>query len=123
MIRPEFVAIDLLVTLTLAGSGVLGAWWLRRRTTLSTRNLYPPAAIGSMLLAASLALHAWALGLIALPLTASWLAGSVVGARWRTGDLGAGEELRNHELARRWIWQPAPELDKGDSHSVLGSMS
>jgi hypothetical protein len=114
IIRPEFVAIDLLVTLTLAGSGVLGAWWLRRRTTLSARNLYPPAAVGSALLTASLAFHAWTLALVMLPLVSPWLAGSVVGTRWRTGDLGAGEELRNHELARRWIWQPAPEVEKGE---------
>ena len=114
MLRSEVVAIDLLVTLTLAGTGVLGAWWLRRRTTLSAQNLYAPAAVGSVLLVASLALHAWVVGLVMMPLVSPWFAGSVVGARWRTGDLGAGEELRNHELARRWIWQPAPESEKGE---------
>lgn len=114
MLRPEVVVIDLLVTLTLAGSGVLVAWWLRRRTTLSARNLYLPATVGLVLLSGSVAVHAWGLGLMVLPLVSPWLAGSVVGKRWRTGDLGAGEELRNHELARRWIWQPAPELDEGE---------
>jgi hypothetical protein len=114
MLRPEVVVIDLLVTLTLAVSGVLGAWWLRRRTTLSARNLYLPAAVGLVLFTGSLAVHAWALGLVVLPVVSPWLAGSVVGRRWRTGDLGAGEELRNHELARRWVWQPAPELDEGE---------
>ena len=29
-------------------------------------------------------------------------------------DLGAGEELRNHELARRWFWQPAPARVAGE---------
>jgi len=114
MLRPEAVVIDLVVTLTLVGGGVLGAWLIRRRTTLSARNLYVPAAVGSIALAASFAAHAWTLGLLLLPLASPWVAGSIVGARWRSGDLGAGEELRNHELARRWIWQPAPELDEGE---------
>ena len=114
MLRPEVIAVDLLVTLTLAGAGVLGAWLLRRRTTLSARNLYAPAAAGAILLAAGVVLHAWTLGLVVLPLASPWVAGAIVGARWRSGDLGAGEELRNHELARRWIWQPAPEWSQGE---------
>ena len=39
---------------------------------------------------------------------------AVMGRRWRLADLGAGEELRNHELARRWIWQPPPERAPGE---------
>ena len=35
------------------------------------------------------------------------------GRRWRAADLGAGEELRNHELARRWIWEPRPARAPG----------
>jgi hypothetical protein len=42
------------------------------------------------------------------------MAGAIVGARWRSSDLGAGEELRNHELGRRWIWQSAPEDRDGE---------
>ena len=76
---------------------------------MSARNLYPPAAAGALSLAGAIGLGAWNVALVLLPLVSPWMAGAVVGARWRSSDLGAGEELRNHELARRWIWQPAPE--------------
>ena len=114
MLRPEVVVIDFAVTLTLTGMGVLVAWLMRRRTTLSARNLYPPAGAGSVALVAVLGMHDWIAALVVLPVMVPWLAGAIVGARWRSGDLGAGEELRNHELARRWIWQPAPESQDGE---------
>jgi hypothetical protein len=37
-----------------------------------------------------------------------------MGRRWRLADLGAGEELRRYEQARRWIWQPAPPRRDGE---------
>jgi hypothetical protein len=51
---------------------------------------------------------------ILLPICAPWIAGAAAGRRWRLSDLGAGEELRNHELARRWFWQPAPRRAPGE---------
>ena len=114
MPRLQLLVIDLAVTLTLTVGGVLTASVLRRRTTLSAQNLYGPATVGSIVLVVTLALHLWMVGLVVLPLVSPWVAGAVVGARWRSSDLGAGEELRNHELARRWIWQPAAESHDGD---------
>ena len=110
MLHPETVVADLGLTMLLGLAGAVGAWLLRRRTTLSARNLYPPAAAGALVLAG-------AIGLARVGRRRScccrwcrrWMAGAVVGARWRSSDLGAGEELRNHELARRWIWQRAAE--------------
>jgi hypothetical protein len=76
---------------------------------VSARNLYVPAAAGVIAVAGAIGLRAWNVAGVLLPLVSPWVAGAVVGARWRSSDLGAGEELRNHELARRWIWQAAPE--------------
>ncbi len=114
IVRLEIVAVDLALTLLLSCGGWAGAWLLRHRSSLSARNLYLPAAASSLLLSIALAVHVWAVALVLLPLTAPWVAGAMVGARWRSGDLGAGEELRNHELSRRWIWQPAPERQAGE---------
>ena len=114
MLRPETVVVDLALTMLLGLAGAVGAWLLRRRTSLSARNLYPPAAAGALLLAGAIGLAAWNVALVLLPLVSPWVAGAVVGARWRSSDLGAGEELRNHELGRRWIWQPAAERRHGE---------
>jgi len=114
MLALKLIVIDLGLTLALGIAGATGAWWMRRRTTLSARNLYPLAALGVMVLLAALTVRAWPISLVVLPLAAPWAAGATVGARWRSRDLGAGEELRNHELARRWIWQPAPERPAGE---------
>jgi hypothetical protein len=100
------------VVLAAAGAGMLLAWWLRRYTTLSIRNLYLAALLAS-------ALDAWALSaravdalVVLAPVTSFTLAASAIGRRWRLSDLGAGEELRAHERARRWLWQlPAARAD------------
>jgi len=113
-LEPEFVVIDVFVTLALGFAGAGVAWWLRRRTTLSARNFYPPAAIGATAFAAMAAGHAWLAALLVLPFASAWVAGAVVGARWRSTDLGAGEELRNHELSRRWVWEPSPARAEGE---------
>src|SRR5450432_1514718 len=114
MLHPETVVADLAVTMFLGFAGAVGAWMLRRRTTLSARNLYPAAAVGALSLAGAIGLSAWNAALVLLPLVSPWVAGAVVGARWRSSDLGAGEELRNHELGRRWIWQTAAEDRDGE---------
>ena len=114
MLAPQTVVADLALTILMGLAGTVAAWLLRRRTTLSARNLYLPAAAGVIALAGAIGLHAWDVALALLPLVSPWTAGAIVGARWRSSDLGAGEELRNHELGRRWIWQPAPERRDGE---------
>ena len=114
MLRPQDVLIDVAITLMFGAVGAGGAWLLRRRTMLSVRNLYPPAALSTVLVAVCVAARWWGGLLVALPFAAPWIAGAVIGRRWRLTDLGAGEELRNHELARRWIWQTPPELPTGE---------
>jgi hypothetical protein len=111
---PQEALLDLAATFLLGVGGIAGAWLLRRRSGLSVRNLYLPAAGLALVLAVSVAVRWWAGALLALPLAAPWIAGSAVGRRWRLSDLGAGEELRSHELSRRWIWQPASELPPGE---------
>ena len=47
--------------------GALCAWTMRRYSTLSVRNLYPPAAITAALLGAVLAMHAWRPAMVLAP--------------------------------------------------------
>ena len=81
MLHPETVVADLALTMLLGFAGAVGAWVLRRRTTLSARNLYPPAAAGALSLAGAIGLSAWNVALVLLPLVSPWVAGAVVGAQ------------------------------------------
>jgi hypothetical protein len=114
MLTPPAVLTSLAVTVVLAAGGASGAWWLRRHSTLSIRNVYPIAAISLLLLLAAVLLGVWPALPVLVPLGAPWIVASAIGRRWRLSDLGAGEELRRHELDRRWLWQPAPELAAGE---------
>jgi len=97
-----------------AAAGAAGAWLLRRRTTLSIRNLYLAAAASALVCAVAVVARWWNALLVLAPLAAAPLTGALLGRRWRLTDLGAGEELREHELARRWAWQPAPKRRAGE---------
>jgi len=114
VLTPPWVLIVLVASAALGGVGVLGAWLLRRRSALSVRNLYLPAGLAVFLLVAAAAAGWWSVALALMPVASPWLAGAAVGRRWRLMDLGAGEELRAYELARRWIWQPAVKLPAGE---------
>ena len=120
MLRPQVVLIDLAVTVLSGAGGVGGAWWLRRRTSLSIANLCPLAATALIAVGVAVAARSWPVAMVLLPVAAPCLAGVAAGWRWRTADLGAGEELRNHELARRWIWQPAPVRSEGERVYLRG---
>jgi hypothetical protein len=111
---PVAVISDLAGTLAAATLGALCAWLTRRFTTLSARNYYPPAAAFAGALALAIALRAWHLVLDLAPVCAFALAAATHGRRMRLADLGAGEELRSHEQARRWAWQPAPRRRRGE---------
>ena len=62
--------------------------------------------------------------LVLAPIAAPVVAGALSGRRWRLADLGAGEELRQHELSRRWVWQPAPDRRPGraEVHRLQGEI-
>jgi hypothetical protein len=94
--------------------GAGGAWWLRRSSSLSVRNLYPPAIVACLLIVLCVMLGGWAALVVLVPLGAPLVTAAAVGRRWRLSDLGAGEELRRHELERRWLWQPARALPAGE---------
>ena len=97
-----------------AAAGVLLAWWLRRHTTISIRNVYLAAALALTLDAAALYARAKVVLPAMVPVTSCAIAAAAVGRRWRLSDLGAGEELRTHERARRWLWQPPPTRADGE---------
>jgi TraM recognition site of TraD and TraG len=97
-----------------AAAGVLLAWWLRRHTTVSIRNVYVAAAIALAVDAAALYARAAIVLPAMVPVTSCAIAAAAVGRRWRLSDLGAGEELRTHERARRWLWQPPPTRAAGE---------
>ncbi|MGO9909477.1 MAG: hypothetical protein ACLP4R_13180 [Solirubrobacteraceae bacterium] len=97
-----------------AALGAGGAWLLRRRTTLSAQNLYLAGGATSLLCGLAMLAHRWDALLALAPLAAGPAAGALFGRRWRLADLGAGEELREHELSRRWFWQPSPTRRPGE---------
>jgi len=96
------VLVDVALVLSFGTLGVVGAWLIRRRSSLSIRNLYAVAVLGLLGFAVAAAARWW-LGVMLLgPIAAPAVAGALVGRRWRLQDLGAGDELRRHELSRRW---------------------
>jgi TraM recognition site of TraD and TraG/Type IV secretion-system coupling protein DNA-binding domain len=118
MLRPSVVLLDLALVIALGGLGMLGAWLLRRRTTVSVKNLYLAAGVTGLALVLSVAVRAWSAVLVLAPICAPVLAGASSGRRWRLADLGAGEELRQYELSRRWVWQPAPDRRPGERRYI-----
>jgi hypothetical protein len=97
-----------------AAAGATGAWLMRRRTSLSIKNLYLAAGITTAACGGVAFARAWDDLLVVAPLTAAPATGALIGRRWRLSDLGAGDELREHEMRRRWIWQPAPKRQRGE---------
>jgi hypothetical protein len=120
MLRPQMVVLDLAVSLILGCGGIGVVWLLRRHSSLSVRNLYPLGVVAIVALAAAIASGWWGGVIVLMPVSAPVLAGAAAGWRWRSADLGAGEELRNHELSRRWIWQPAPARTIGERVYLRG---
>jgi hypothetical protein len=118
MFSPTFLLLDLALVIVLGALGTLGAWLLRRRSTVSVKNLYLAAALLVLAFGVSVAARAWSAVLVLAPVCAPALAGAVSGRRWRLADLGAGEELRQHELSRRWVWQPAPGRRRGERRYI-----
>jgi hypothetical protein len=59
-------------------------------------------------------MHAWKPAMVLAPPTAFFVCASLCGRRLRLADLGAGEELRSFEQARRWVWQPRPARREGE---------
>jgi len=96
-------------------AGVVLAWWLRRRTMISIRNAYLAAAAAVVLDIAVVKTHLTIALMVTVPLTGLAIGASAAGRRWRLSDLGAGEELRAHEQARRWLWQPSIERAEGET--------
>lgn len=114
------ITIALIGGFVAGGAGVGAAWWLRRRTELSVRNLYVLAAGAAALLAGAWALSLWPVAVVLWIVTAFGAGGTAAGRRWRLSDLGAGEDLRQHEQSRRWIWQPAQERRPGERVTIAG---
>jgi hypothetical protein len=116
----RLLAIEMAAVLILGGGGILGAWWLRRSTTLSIRNVYPLAAgLVALALAALLTQH-WVLAAVVVPLSTCCVTAAASGRRSRLSDLGAGEELRHHELQRRWVWQRDLHRRTGERVTLRG---
>ena len=109
-----YVLVDVAAVMVAGTLGAVCAWTMRRYSTLSVRNTYPPAVVSAGALALAVWVKAWPLVIVAAPVTSFFLSAALCGRRWRLADLGAGEELRAHERERRWIWQPAPARRPGE---------
>src|ERR1700730_11600325 len=81
MLRPQTIVADLGLTMLLGLAGAVGAWLLRRQTSLSARNLYLPAAVGVIVLVGAIGVRAWTVAIVVLPVVAPLVAGAIVGAR------------------------------------------
>jgi hypothetical protein len=103
-----------LASITAGALGLAIAWWLRRYTILSIRNLYLAATILTALTVTASTAAVWDVAAILAPLATLTASASLMGRRWRLSDLGAGEELRRFEQARRWVWQPRPQRRTGE---------
>jgi hypothetical protein len=108
------LAISLAAFWLCAAAGATGAWLLRRRTSLSVKNLYLAGGVAAAVCGAVTFARDWAGLLVLAPLAAAPTTGALIGRRWRLSDLGAGDELREHEMRRRWIWQPPPKRQSGE---------
>jgi hypothetical protein len=114
VVAPTSVLATVGAVFVLGTAGVGGVWVMRRRSMVSVRNVY---VVGVAAIAGCVGLVAagcWTGLLVFAPAAAAPVAGALVGRRWRLADLGAGEELRQHELARRWLWQPRAPCVAGD---------
>ncbi len=114
MLGFRLLALALATTAVLGAAGIAGAWLMRRRTMLSIRNVYAVAVLLAVAVTVTAAAQAWNVLLVLLPVTAPAITAAVAGRRWRLSDLGAGEELRRHELSRRWVWQPRHPREDGE---------
>src|SRR5450755_814854 len=83
MVRLTVVVLDLALVIALGALGVLGAWLLRRRSTLSVKNLYLAAALLGLAFGVSVAVRAWSAVLVLAPTCALAFAGAMSGRRWR----------------------------------------
>ena len=106
--------VDVCAILALGTLGVVCAWTIRRRSSLSARNFYAPARIGAAAVAAVLAVHVWTLAMLATPPAAFCVCGALYGRRLRLADLGAGDELHSSEQSRRSAWQQPPKRREGE---------
>ncbi len=95
------------------------AWSMHKYTLLGAFNLYPLAALAAILLAVGIVTGIAGLELVSGGLTFAVLSAAVTGARRRMQALNAGGMLREHELSRRWAWQPGPVRAPGE-HVRIG---
>jgi hypothetical protein len=114
VITPAVAVIVAGAILASVAFGALLASVMRRYSTLSARNLYAPAVAGALAFALMVWLRAWAAVMLIAPVSGFAISAAAYGRRHRLADLGAGEELRAYEQARRWIWQPAPARRPGE---------
>jgi hypothetical protein len=78
------------------------------------KNLYLAGGVAAVACSGLALARAWNGLLVVAPLAAAPTSGALVGRRWRLSDLGAGDELREHEMRRRWVWQPPPKRQRGE---------
>ncbi len=107
-----------LVLAACAGLQLL-AWAMHKYTLLGAFNLYPLVALSATLFAVGVVTGIAGLELVSGGLTFAVLSAAVTGARRRMQALNAGGMLREHELSRRWVWQPGPLRAPGE-HARIG---
>jgi hypothetical protein len=106
------------VAALLTALGQLLVVGFHKRTLLLAYNLYVPLAAAAAVLAAGIAGHSRALTTAGGVATFVLAAMTFSAVRRRVHALGAGGELREHELSRRWVWQSAPARSPGERRFI-----
>jgi hypothetical protein len=106
------------VAAALTALGQLVVVVFHRRTLLIAYNLCLPLLGAAVMLTGAIAVEDRALIAGAGVATFVLSAMTFSAVRRRVHALGAGGELREHELSRRWVWQPAPTRGKGERRFV-----
>ena len=106
------------VAAALTALGQLLVAVFHKRTLLMAYNLCLPLLAAAVVLAGAIAADSRTLiggtGVATFVLAAMTFSA----VRRRVHALGAGGELREHELSRRWVWQPAPTRSKGERRFI-----
>jgi TraM recognition site of TraD and TraG/Type IV secretion-system coupling protein DNA-binding domain len=104
----------LIVTLALTAVGQITVRVAYRRSLLSAHNVYLLLAFAALVIGVGVGVHSSTVTDAGGILSVAIVAMGVTAARQRSHALGAGGDLREHELSRRWIWQPRPERAAGE---------
>jgi len=110
----EHLLVVLVLTLALTAVGQIIVRVVHRRSLLSAYNVYLLVAFAVVMVVAGVGSHNSTVTDASVVLLLVTGAMALTATRRRAHALGAGGDLREHELSRRFIWQPRPDRAAGE---------